>query len=578
MVIASSQRRQPFRPRVEALEERAVLNNGFLDPSFGVGGKVLTAFSGGDAWAFRSVLQPDGKIVVAGSAPGAGTGRDFTLTRYNVNGSLDTTFGPNHNGKVTTDIAGEDDEPRGGVVQQTDGKLLAVGYAGVGTQNRIALVRYNLDGSLDNGFGQGGKVTTSLGGPNDFGLDVLLQPNGKIGVLGGTAGQVCALLRYNVNGSLDTTFGTEGKAFDEAGLTDIALQADGKIVAAGEDYVGTNLVFMLKRFNANGSVDTSFGNGGKVLTDFMGGYGSFDQVNSLVVQPDGKLLAAGYAELEPATDLALARYNPDGSLDTSFGSGGKVTTDFGGGDNYAHALVLQPALGTDDVKIVAAGSAGVDGQDEFALARYNADGTIDSGFGNSGTITTAFAGGPDFATRVLLQPDGKLVATGTAQVGGSKEFALARYDLSLLQVTPIDPHIMTKPGPISIDPPDPPPLAGTDITSRFHIQLGKLVFDPGTGRARQKVILQNTSGGVLSGPLTVRLDGLDHQARLHRVGRSASRWGRIARNGQSFQLNFPAGSMPPGARLVVTLEFSNPSRHRLHFEPHVLVGQIPVTT
>jgi uncharacterized delta-60 repeat protein len=572
MVITSSDRRKTFRPRVEALEERTLLHNGFLDPTFGVGGTVLTAFGSGDAWAFGSALQPDGKIVVAGSAPVAGTGRDFALTRYNVNGSLDTTFGPNHNGKVTTDIAGEDDEARGGVARQADGKLVAVGYAGVGAQNRVALVRYNVDGSLDTSFGDGGKVTTSLGGPNDFGVGVVLQPNGKMVVVGGTLSHGCALVRYNVDGSLDTSFGNSGKVFDEAGLYDIALQADGKLVAVGDDYSGTNLEFFLTRFNADGSLDTSFGNGGKVLTGFDGGLGSFDQAFDLVVQPDGKLVAAGYAEIEPATDFALARYNPDGSLDTSFGNGGKVTTDFGGGDNHGHAMVLQPATKTDEAKIVVAGSAVVDGQDEFALARYNADGKLDPSFGAGGTITTAFAGGPDFANGVLLQPDGKIVATGTATVGGYKDFALARYDLSLLQVPLIDPNKITKPGPISIDPPDPPPLAGADITSRFHIQLGKFAFDPGTGRSRQKMILQNTSAGALSGPLTVRLDGLGHQARLRRIQRGASRWGRIARNGQSFNLHLPAGSLRPGARLIVTLEFSNRSGHRLHFEPHVLVG------
>jgi uncharacterized delta-60 repeat protein len=570
MVVTSSQRSRAFRPRVEALEDRTLLNNGFLDPAFGVGGKVLTDF-GGDAWAFSSVLQPDGKIVVAGSAPVAGTGRDFALTRYNVNGSPDTTFGPDHNGKVTIDIAGEDDGPRG-LAQQADGKLVAVGYAGVGTQNRIALVRYNADGTLDTSFGEGGKVTTSLGGPNDFGLGVVLQPNGKMVVLGGTLAQGCALLRYNVDGSLDTSFGNSGKVFAGAGLSAIAFQNDGNLVAAGSDYSSTNLEFFLTRFNADGSLDTNFGNGGKVLTGFDGGLGSFDQVFGLVVQSDGKLVAAGYAEIEPATDFALVRYNADGSLDTSFGNGGKVTTDFGGGDNHAHALVLQPGTGTEDVKIVVAGSAVVGGEDEFALARYNADGKLDPSFGAGGTITTNFAGGPDFANSVLLQPDGKIVATGTAKVGGHHEFALARYIPDQVQVPFIDPNKITKPGPISIDPPDPPPLAGTDITSGFRIQLGKFVFDPGTGRSRQKVTLQNITDKALSGPLMVQLNGLSHQARLHRLQRGTSRWVVIARKEHSFSLGDQM--LQPGASLTVTLEFTSRSRHRLYFEPHVLVGQL----
>src|SRR5262249_206662 len=305
-----------FLPRVEALEERTVLNNGFLDPTFGGGGKVLTDF-GGDAGVRGSVLQPDGKIVVAGFAPGAGSAPRFRVARRYGGGRLDSTFGPNHNGKVLTDFAEE-----------------------------------------------GGKAQC------------------------------------------------------------LARQADGKIVAAGYAYVGNQVLF------------------------------------------------------------ALVRYNPDGSLDTSFGNGGKVTTDFGGGDNHAHAVVLQPATGKVGAKIVVAGMATVGGGDEFALARYTTDGQLDTSFGNGGTITTAFDGGPDFATSVLLQPDDKIVAAGTAKGSGYGDFALARYDLNRFQIPLIDPHAITKPGPISIDPPDPPPLAGTDITSRFYIRLGKFTFDPATGRSR----------------------------------------------------------------------------------------------
>src|SRR5262249_47045414 len=200
-------------------------------------------------------------------------------------------------------------------------------------------------------------------------------------------------------------------------------------------------------------------------------------------------------------------------------------------------------------------------------ARYTTDGQLDTSFGNGGTITTAFDGGPDFATSVLLQPDDKIVAPGTAKGSGDGDFALARYDLNRFQIPPIHPHPITKPRPLPIDPPDPPPLAGTDITSRFYIRLGKFTFDPATGRSRQKVVLRNTSTMPLVGPLTLRLDGLRSQTPLHRMKRGTSKWVTITRKEQSVHLGDQV--LPPGAGLSVTLEFASRSGHRTHFEPQV---------
>jgi uncharacterized delta-60 repeat protein len=174
-----------------------------------------------------------------------------------------------------------------------------------------------------------------------------------------------------------------------------------------------------------GALDTSFGVGGKVTTDFSG-IGETDRANALVVQPDGKLVAAGTAAVQPSFDFALARYNPDGTLDTSFGVGGKVTTDFAGtGDtDEISALVLQL-----DGKLVAAGTAVVQPSFDFGLARYNPDGTLDTSFGIGGKVTTDFSGigETDEANALVVQPDGKLVAAGTAVVQPSFDFALARY-------------------------------------------------------------------------------------------------------------------------------------------------------
>jgi len=264
---------------------------------------------------------------------------------------------------------------------------------------------------------------------------VAVQPDGKlvaVGVAKTSRSGDFALARYNTNGSLDATFGTGGKVTTDFNGNDdaanaVVLQPDGKIVVAGEAKTSRNQDFALARYNANGSLDPTFGTGGKVTTDFAG---NDDAAFALVLQPDGKLVAAGEAKTSRNQDFALARYNANGSLDPTFGTGGKVTTDFNGDDDAAHGLVLQP-----DGKLVAAGVAKTSRSGDFALARYNANGSLDPTFGTGGKVTTDFNGDDDAAFAVARQTDGKIVAAGGAKVGRSRsdysgsneDFALARY-------------------------------------------------------------------------------------------------------------------------------------------------------
>ena len=274
---------------VTASSSRVLAAAGDLDLSFGGDGKVTTAiFSAAQSSAtiYAIATQPDGKIVVAGSAsppPGAiGPAFDFSVARYNVNGSLDTTF--SGDGKLTTDIAGGQDYAYA-VVVQADGKILAAGSSNINAAsslNHFTLVRYNANGSLDTNFGNGGIVTTDIPSNNNSELlSLALQADGKI-IAGGRAHNDgvtnrFALARYNVNGSLDSTFGVSGivttvfYGFDDS-ISALGLQADGKIVAAGQAYPGgANTQFALARYHVDGSLDTSFGVGGKLTTDFYGG-------------------------------------------------------------------------------------------------------------------------------------------------------------------------------------------------------------------------------------------------------------------------------------------------------------------
>src|SRR5947208_12176902 len=238
-----------------------------------------------------------------------------------------------------------------------------------------------------------------------------------------------------VDGDLDPTFGTDGKVLtDFARSTDIAnavaIQADGKLVVVGTTYINNDYTgedFAVARYNPNGSLDLTFGVGGKVQTDFPG---LAAVASSVVIQPDGKIVVAGgaFPLFTFLGNFEVVRYNSNGSLDTSFGNGGIVTTNFPQG-SYAFDVALQP-----DGKIIAAGTVFVDfvigdqSDTDFALARYNPDGTPDATFGNGGQVSTDFVGMEDDVFSVLIQPDGKIVAVGSANNPATYyDFAAVRY-------------------------------------------------------------------------------------------------------------------------------------------------------
>jgi len=385
-----------------------------------------------------------GGMIGLGGVPRAGANQELATALRRENpasaGDLDPTFG--NAGIQTTSFFSHYDTATSLAIQ-ADGKIVAAGLALQGSalsSSDFALARYNPDGSLDPDFGAAGKQTSDFFGNFDQANGVALESDGKIVVAGltrhndsFTTGDF-ALARYNPDGSLDQTFGSGGKqATDFFGNLDSAsglvIQPDGRVVLAGYAQHGdsnSTAVFALARYNLDGNLDQSFGSAGKVTTDFFGsenvGYG-------VVAQSDGKLVVAGLAfnPAKGATDFALARYNPDGSLDQAFGAGGKQTTDFFGHNDTALSIAIQP-----DGKIVAAGYAshGASASTvDFALARYNPDGSLDQAFGVGGKQTTDFFNEADVAQGVAIQADGKIVVAGAAGHGGSTaDVALARYN------------------------------------------------------------------------------------------------------------------------------------------------------
>jgi uncharacterized delta-60 repeat protein len=348
-------------------------------------------------------------------------------------GDLDPTFGTG--GKVITPIGSSAYNAVRAVAIQPDGKIVTAGNVVRATYD-FGLVRYNTDGSLDTTFGTGGKVVTPIGNSTDIAYAVAIQSNGKIVAAGTTVGSGTydfGLVRYNTDGSLDTTFGTGSKIVTPIGSREdqafaIAIQPDGKIVAVGytNSYTGSsaNDDFALVRYNTDGSLDTTFGTGGKVVTP-IGSIG--DVAYAVAIQSNGKIVAAGYSQSDiynTPENFALVRYNVDGTLDTTFGTGGKVVTPIGDSYSVARGVAIQP-----DGKIIAAGyTSGYtqDRYDDFALARYNVDGTLDTTFGTGGIVITP-AVTDDIAFAVAIQPDGKIIAAGYS-AAQNYDFTSVRYN------------------------------------------------------------------------------------------------------------------------------------------------------
>jgi uncharacterized delta-60 repeat protein len=376
-------------------------------------------------------VQTDGKIVVAGYAT-VGPAAQIALVRYNVDGSLDKRF--NGTGKVITAV-GDGDCKGEGLALQSDGKIVVAGYSfkpGGKDRAEFTVLRYNPDGTLDSGFGESGKVTSEIGASSDSASSVALQDDGKIVVAGDTLAPYIndfAVARYNANGSLDTSFNGTGKASADFGKIDygqsVAVHGDGRIVVAGYSTSESKKECALACFKANGSLDTSFNGTGKVTTAF-GGDGNAEG-RSVAVQTDGKIVVVGYATAAGLEKFALERYNTDGTLDTSFGGTGRVLTAVGFSGSNATGVALQK-----DGKIVVAGYA-VNNSGrfyDFACVRHNTDGSLDQGFGDHGKVTTSVGQGDDKANSLAVQSDGKIIVAGAASDGDNTEFAVVRYNAS----------------------------------------------------------------------------------------------------------------------------------------------------
>ncbi|MDI6766387.1 MAG: T9SS type A sorting domain-containing protein [Bacteroidota bacterium] len=408
---------------------------GTLDPSFGINGKVTTDLALDADFGQSVAVQADGKIIVGGSTvTGGGTGKDFLLVRYNTNGTLDNSFG--FFGKAWAGLSGTNEF--WSMAIQQDEKIVTGGYMIDGNFDCYwQLIRFKTNGSIDSTFGTNGIVITNLS-PVGYlwnqGYSIAIQSDGKI-IMSGAVGNLpysdFGLARYNPDGSLDTTFGTGGKVTTDFGEYDFAncvIINSGNIIVGGDSFGN----WALARYNPDGSLDNTFGTGGKVTYNFDSTNSA--RIWSLAAQNDGKIVAGGYSNNVSGFDLI--RFGQDGSIDSTFGVNGIVSTSFLW-ISTLKSLQIQP-----DGKIIAAGSTihPATFKGDFAMARYNTNGTLDPYFGSLGKVITDFGTQTDDIGYSAALANGKIYVAGSSDLAGTVDFALACY---IGQITNIDDYYNT---------------------------------------------------------------------------------------------------------------------------------------
>ncbi|MFN9435120.1 MAG: hypothetical protein ACK6DC_09320, partial [Planctomycetota bacterium] len=409
-------------------------------PPQGTGKKIVPVGTSQDIGK-AVVQQPDGRILIAGTSWDANTGNQcLSLIRLGPNGLLDPSFGVD--GKTLIPLGNYYIDLKG-LVLQPDGKILILGAYGNEISADLSLFRLTPNGSLDTSFGSDGKVSFPLKSFLGEAGTVTLQPDGKVVVVGQVLvddGTAISCVRLNANGSLDTTFDFDGQFTIPSGntsdfQTSATVQSDGRILVAGYSYTSTSGIdFTLIRLNANGTLDTSFGSNGKNVVDVS----SIDDVGkSVVVQPDGRILVAGYtgktttennngeSSKTRSYNISLIRLNSNGSLDRSFAAEGKRIVPFESSQSYGLSATLQP-----DGRILVAGyflnesSRNYD----FALIRLNTDGSLDTDFDTDGKVLVAVGNGADGGNSITLQLDGRIVVAGMCDSNGFGDFCAIRVN------------------------------------------------------------------------------------------------------------------------------------------------------
>ena len=430
--------------------------HGGLDNTFGTNGIVTTTIGVEGDFSNDIAVQEDGKILLVGTSD-IGTDenplRVLTLARYNTDGALDNSF--SGDGITTFDLGGG---VRGrSVAILPDGKILTAGIHGGATTQDFLIVKFNSDGTVDMTFGSNGRVETDFASSIDITNKIHITPDGKIvltGLVVSTTGDMdFGAARYNADGTPDVTFDGDGKVTfdlvnDDDRCNSSALQPDGKLLLFGKVTIVGDTDFAILRCNVDGSLDNTFGTNGIVLTDF----GTTDDYGmSIALQSNGKIIATGITDrFSSAPKLGVVRYNADGTLDNTFGTGGIASLTVGNGmyqnSNYP---VIQ-----SDGKIVISGASTTSGSDDITLVRLSPNGSLDNTFGNNGVVTTDIGENSNASSSIALQSNSKILVGGNAfpNDDGIGVFTLSRYlsgsNLGVISFSKQDHGLLIYPNPI----------------------------------------------------------------------------------------------------------------------------------
>ncbi|WP_313808319.1 T9SS type A sorting domain-containing protein [Flavobacterium sp.] len=410
---------------------------GVLDPSFGDNGKVTTVFGTENSLLYALAIQSDGKIIAGGTFGFEGLSR-LAFSRYNLDGSLDVSFGTEGKSVITSFGIGLN---LFSMVLQTDGKIVVVcdTYNPLLSRKEYYFARLNNDGSVDNSFGTQGLLAVPNGTFVSAIKSFAIHPDGKITAVGYTGDLSVSteilVIQFNSDGSLNSSFGENGiqnigfRVLDSA--TAIEILSDGKILVAGnstgewDDYYGYDYDFIIARFNANGTLDTAFGENGKTI---VGIANKSEYLKYLKVQSDGKIMILGERNSEYPYIIEHVRFNSDGQPDTSFSSNGVVVTEITDDmASYPSSTNILAATQQPDGKIIASGyySPGTACCSAVRMMRFLSNGDLDSTFGVNGIVSQISTIGQAYS--IALQPDGKIVVSGSGGSGNPVHFDFIMY-------------------------------------------------------------------------------------------------------------------------------------------------------
>jgi uncharacterized delta-60 repeat protein len=403
----------------------ALAAGGDLDSTFSHDGKVKTPIGSGDDLARGMAIDSQGRIVVAGSAQ-AGSTYEIGIARYRPNGALDRTF--SGDGKVMAPIGPNSDA--GGVAIDSQDRIVVAGSTSSGSgsvsgNRAFAIARYRTNGSPDPTFSGDGRTTTDFSGAQDAAADVAIDSHGRIVAGGSIGGEPAdfAVARYRPNGSLDPAFSGDGKTTTHirasADIRSLAIDSQDRVIAAGSSFNGSQSDFAIARYRANGSLDPDFSHDGTTITPFGA---ANDSAYGVTIDSQDRAVAVGQTLNGMATNFALARYRANGSLDQGFSHDGRTITSIGSSHDSAYSVAIDP-----QGRIVAAGSGANGFYSDFALARYRANGSLDSTFSGDGKKMTSFGSFGDSAVGVAIDAQARIVAAGIASDGSQGDFAVARY-------------------------------------------------------------------------------------------------------------------------------------------------------